>query len=453
MMQTSSEAKNGAKNIISRCLGLSSGHDVLIFADETTLDVSMVLAEAAGMLDVVPIVVLIPKSIQRYIPDKQSLPISVQGIAKDVRVIITCTNADSECMPFREYILETQLSAHTRIGHMPGANLDLLGLANVDFDRLVEDCNRIECMMAQGHELELKSTDSFGRTHLLKADIGGWERLPVASNGVIEDGVWGNVPSGETYIAPLKGTSEGSVVINGSVPGLVVEPRNEIVLYFEQGKLTKISPETSSVARHLNRTQFDTARKNHDPNWTSLAEIGVGVNPAVSRLTGNMLYDEKALGTAHIAVGSNTFMGGGIDSLIHCDMVIKKPTIVIDDLMILDNGALIDSGGIESFKDVSLSHSPLRFAQAVAQSGTQTKVSRDKKLKRKLRPEPGRISLCTIGDDKTSEIAVSLFEQLPPSGQFVDISILARKVQLDDEVTRKVLHIMLKYDIIKLDRG
>ena len=55
------------------------------------------------------------------------------------------------------------------------------------------------------------------------ADIGGWDRLPVASDGIIRDGAWGNVPSGETYIAPMEGTAEGQVLINGSIPGLVLD--------------------------------------------------------------------------------------------------------------------------------------------------------------------------------------------------------------------------------------
>jgi leucyl aminopeptidase (aminopeptidase T) len=59
-----------------------------------------------------------------------------------------------------------------------------------------------------------------------------------------------------------------------------------------------------------------------------IGELGIGVNPG-SRITGNMLEDEKSLGTAHIAFGNNAdFTGGGNNhSKIHRDYLFYKPTI------------------------------------------------------------------------------------------------------------------------------
>ncbi len=41
-----------------------------------------------------------------------------------------------------------------------------------------------------------------------------------------------------------------------------------------------------------------------------LGELGIGINPG-ARLTGNLLEDEKAFRTAHIAFGNNEEMPGG----------------------------------------------------------------------------------------------------------------------------------------------
>jgi leucyl aminopeptidase (aminopeptidase T) len=61
-----------------------------------------------------------------------------------------------------------------------------------------------------------------------------------------------------------------------------------------------------------------------------IGELGIGVNPGAA-ITGNMLEDEKALGTAHIAFGNNEdFPGGGMNkSKIHRDYLFYRPTIEV----------------------------------------------------------------------------------------------------------------------------
>jgi leucyl aminopeptidase (aminopeptidase T) len=61
-----------------------------------------------------------------------------------------------------------------------------------------------------------------------------------------------------------------------------------------------------------------------------IGELGIGVN-AGARITGNMLEDEKSLGTAHIAFGNNSdFPGGGENnSKIHRDYLFYHPTMEV----------------------------------------------------------------------------------------------------------------------------
>jgi leucyl aminopeptidase (aminopeptidase T) len=61
-----------------------------------------------------------------------------------------------------------------------------------------------------------------------------------------------------------------------------------------------------------------------------IGELGIGVNPGAV-ITGNMLEDEKALGTAHLAFGNNEdFPGGGKNkSKIHRDYLFYRPTIEV----------------------------------------------------------------------------------------------------------------------------
>ncbi|MGD8623326.1 MAG: aminopeptidase [Anaerolineae bacterium] len=442
----------GARQIVQRCLDLKPGQQFVIFADETTVEPGVVIAQAAESLGVSPTVILVSVASQQRIPLESDLSFLAQRAARDARAILTCVNALPDCLPFRERILETHWTAHTKIGHMPGASLQVLALANVDYEKLVADCRCLEITMARGKRLELISHTSGGVEHRLVADVGGWERLPVASDGIISDGAWGNVPSGETYIAPMEGSSEGSIVINGAIPGLVIAPGQEIVLSFERGRLTRIEPEDGPAARWLHETQISRAKARGDLYWSNLAEIGVGLNPAVEALTGNMLFDEKAAGTAHVALGSNIFMGGMVDASIHCDMVTRAPTIQIDGKMVIEAGRLayVESEWHEHYSHISLQESPLQAASEVARSGVQAVQAADGRLQRILRPEPGRVSACLVGNPETARMAYNLYRQLPEEGTRLSLSELASSARMDQKVARQILHLLWQYELVNV---
>lgn len=451
-MSAGPSVDSGARQIVQQCLGLEPDQQLVIFLDETTIEPGVALAKAAESLGVAHTVILVPTSIQRRIPMETDLSLLAQGAAREARAILTCVNSAPDCLPFRQRILETHWTARTRIGHMPGATLEVLKLADVDMQQLIASCWCMEMVMARGRTLELISYAANGTTHSLVADIGGWDRLPVASDGVIRDGAWGNVPSGETYIAPIEGSGRGSIVINGSIPGLVLEPDAEMTLYFDQGALARIEPVDGPAARWLYETQLSRAQGLGDIHWSNLAEIGVGLNPAVENLTGNMLFDEKAAGTAHLALGSNTFMGGTIQASIHCDMVTRGPSVLVDGRTIVDRGSLRfePAEWHERYSDVSLEGSPLQTATAVARSGVQAGRAADGRLQRILRPEPGRVSACFVGDPETAQLAQTLYTLLSDEGDWLPVDRLATRAALNEELVRRLLHVMWLYDLVKV---
>ena len=58
----------------------------------------------------------------------------------------------------------------------------------------------------------------------------------------------------------------------------------------------------------------------------TVAELGIGTNEK-AKLTGNVLEDEKLLGTAHVAFGASEAIGGRIQVPVHLDCVVMKPTV------------------------------------------------------------------------------------------------------------------------------
>ena len=185
-----------------------------------------------------------------------------------------------------------------------------------------------------------------------------------------------------------------------------------------------------------------------DLNWRNLAEIGVGVNPGVKKLTGNMLFDEKAAATAHVAIGDNCFMGGRVVASIHCDMVMHAPSIVIDGRVIVDFGRLISELGREHYGEVDLALSPIRDATKATRSGTEATLTESGRLRRTLRGEPGRVSGCQVGDDETAHLAGVVYGLLLESDDWLEIPQLARRTHQPEPTVRCLLHVLWSYELI-----
>jgi leucyl aminopeptidase (aminopeptidase T) len=61
-----------------------------------------------------------------------------------------------------------------------------------------------------------------------------------------------------------------------------------------------------------------------------IAELGIGLNPAV-KPRGHVMLDEKAANTAHVAIGKNTgAYGGDNDAAIHVDCIFSEPELEAD---------------------------------------------------------------------------------------------------------------------------
>src|SRR5690606_4823724 len=76
-----------------------------------------------------------------------------------------------------------------------------------------------------------------------------------------------------------------------------------------------------------------------DGNASVICELAVGTNPE-ARFMGNMRQDRFPLGSMHVGFGMNTDVGGTIDSNIHYDGIMSKPTLVVDGQTIIENGEM-----------------------------------------------------------------------------------------------------------------
>jgi leucyl aminopeptidase (aminopeptidase T) len=80
--------------------------------------------------------------------------------------------------------------------------------------------------------------------------------------------------------------------------------------------------------------------QSHGEKATNLAELGVGTNDRAT-LTGNVLEDEKILGTVHVAFGPRAGIGGTVSVPIHLDVVITDASLAVDGQPVLQSGRLV----------------------------------------------------------------------------------------------------------------
>jgi leucyl aminopeptidase (aminopeptidase T) len=140
----------------------------------------------------------------------------------------------------------------------------------------------------------------------------------------IKPSEFANFPGGEVFVAPLEDSAEGVLVADLTVPytveGLVDAP---VTLRFEGGRVRSIE---GGRASELLTEVVDEA----GPSGRVIAELGIGLNPALSP-RGHVLLDEKAARTAHVAIGNNIGSYGGTnESTIHVDCVFSEPELEVD---------------------------------------------------------------------------------------------------------------------------
>lgn len=339
-MEARGEVVSAANTVLTACLALPPGSEVLIIADETTLPTTNAFFMAAAQLELCPTLLYYPMQTQLALRT-QGLKAHHSALLDQAVAALICLNGTPACLPFRDHVRQAALNAGCKVAHMPGITPETLILANVDYTQVTAYCELLALALAKGQQLTIVTHDTLSNEHRLTVPLDPWHRLPMISNSIIQKGSWGNIPPGETYIAPPEGQAYGSIVINGSLPGYVMGANEELILHFDKGRLVRWSPTSSPAAIHLLSTQIELARKANDPNWANLAEIGLGVNDRIQQLTGRPLLDEKKYGSLHIAIGDSTDMGGKVKAQIHCDMVVLSPTVMIDDKVIITRDEII----------------------------------------------------------------------------------------------------------------
>jgi diguanylate cyclase (GGDEF)-like protein/PAS domain S-box-containing protein len=292
--------------ILKRCLGHRDGEPVLIVTDTAMEPFARAFQRHAHALGVESdLVSMVPRKAHGEEPSRavaealRSSPVSVLLTSKS----LTHTKARREACE----------KHGARIASMPGVDVARLeGLIDLDYDELKARSEELAKLIEGGKRVRLTTPSGTD----VSFEIGG--RTVYRDVGdLAAPGSFGNLPPGEVCLAPIEGTAEGVVRIDGSLGGLG-RLREPVQVRFEKGRAVEVSdPRLKSLLEP------------HGAEAFQLAEFGIGTNPRAT-VTGNVLEDEKAMGTAHIALGSNHAMGGAITVPVHLDAILKDAAVEID---------------------------------------------------------------------------------------------------------------------------
>jgi leucyl aminopeptidase (aminopeptidase T) len=216
-----------------------------------------------------------------------------------------------------------------RVATFPGITKEVMirGM-NADYKSIAKRSIKLKRILERGKHIRVTAPAGTD----ISFDIGG--RTAIASKGLFhKKGESGNLPTGETFLAPVEGTSNGVFVVDGSMAGLGLIGNVNIKIEVAKGFATKITG--GSAAKKLT-AMLDKVGK----GARNVAEFGIGTNDS-AKLSGILLEDEKVMGTVHLAVGNNITMGGTFNVPIHLDGIIKKPSVWMDGKLLMENGKLL----------------------------------------------------------------------------------------------------------------
>jgi leucyl aminopeptidase (aminopeptidase T) len=307
----------GAKIAVEKCMGVRPREIVLVVTDPARMKIAEALVEASEKVGAETMLMCMRARTRHG--EEPPKPVERAMLSSDVVLAPTTYSLTHTQARLRS------CRAGARVATMPMITEEMMyrGAMLADYQKVSRLTHRVADLLDSASQVELNTPAG---TDLI-LDITG--RMTISDTGIFHNrGDFGNLPAGEAFIAPIEGKARGRVVVDGS---MVDTLWGTIEIKVENGRAVRIS------GRPANR--LIKILKDAGPKAYNLAEFGIGTNPK-ARLMGNVLEDEKVLGTCHVAFGDNSTFGGKVQAGIHVDGILLKPTIKLDGKIMMEKGRL-----------------------------------------------------------------------------------------------------------------
>jgi leucyl aminopeptidase (aminopeptidase T) len=302
--------------VLTRCLAVKPGEEVLVITDPARREIGEALRDGAAGLGADAVLTVMDERQN----DGTEPPKVIAAALAAADVFIAPTTRSLSHTTARKRATDNGARGAT----MPGVTADMLArVMAIDFDLMAARSRAVAALLTDGNVAHVtcpRGTD-------LTLDLTGRAGIP-DDGDLTAKGAFGNLPCGEGFIAPLSG--EGRVVASSLGPlGVSEQPAT---LTVHEGRIV-------SAENGLGPKWIELLHAHGEPG-TNLAELGVGTNDKAG-LTGNVLEDEKILGTIHVAFGASAGIGGTVSVPIHLDVVVLDASLDIDGQPVLDAGRFV----------------------------------------------------------------------------------------------------------------
>lgn len=313
-----SDIDRAVATVIEDCMAVKNDEQVLVVCNPSTLGLGERLRGAAGRAGADAMLAMMAERATHGTEP----PAAIAAAMKAADVVLCPTIQSLSHTAARREACE----AGARIGTLPHVTEDILGRVMLaDMDELKRRGQAVAEILTEADGVRITCPNGSDLRLSLKG------RTAISDDGDLSDeGAFGNLPCGEGFISPLHTEGEGTLVVDGTMGSLGLPPE-PTAFTVEEGALQDATGEHGGRFLELLRGAGE--------GGTFLAELGIGTNECAT-LTGNLIEDEKILGTCHVAFGASAGIGGEIQAPIHEDVVVMKPTVEADGRALIRDGEL-----------------------------------------------------------------------------------------------------------------
>ena len=312
--------------VVQTCMDIRRGENVLIVCDPTPSEIGQSLHIATQKRTDRVLLIVMPKS--RHHGEEPPSPVA--ALMRQQQVVIAATKYSLT----HTKAARQALKDGARIATMPGMTFELYteGGMTADFQDVKRRISNIANVLRRRRIINVKSETGTDVTFEVN-----WRDWKLDDNGICNrPRMLTNLPAGKVFILPKEGTMNGTIVIDGSWDSTLIDEPVELIV--ENG--TVIDVKGGSLAATIRQSYGEVAKKlkakDRESVWT-IAEFGFGMNPS-ARLVGNVLEDEKRMGSCYFSIGDNSRLGGSSHAGIHVSGVLAKPTVWLDDTCLTESG-------------------------------------------------------------------------------------------------------------------